>query len=38
MLKNYLEKIKDISINDKEHTHRTALENLLLFIKDCFDK
>ncbi len=38
MLKNYLEKIKDISINDKEHTHRTALENLLLSIKDCFDK
>lgn len=38
MLKIYLEKIKDISINDKEHTHRTALENLLLAIKDTQDK
>ncbi|MBC5858362.1 DNA methyltransferase [Campylobacter jejuni] len=38
MLKIYLEKIKDISINDKEHTHRTALENLLLTIKDTQDK
>lgn len=38
MLKTYLEKIKDISTNDKEHTHRTALENLLLAIKDTQDK
>ncbi|MGI7832339.1 type ISP restriction/modification enzyme [Campylobacter jejuni] len=34
MLKAYLENIKDISTNDKEHTHRTALQNLLQAIKD----
>lgn len=33
MLKAYLENIKDISTNDKEHTHRTALQNLLQAIK-----
>lgn len=38
MLKAYLENIKDISINDKEHTHRTALQNLLQSIKDNQDK
>ncbi|ECC0358758.1 DNA methyltransferase [Campylobacter jejuni] len=38
MLKTYLENIKDISINDKEHTHRTALQNLLQAIKDNQDK
>lgn len=38
MVKAYLENIKDISINDKEHTHRTALQNLLQAIKDNQDK
>ncbi|MFY4690679.1 type ISP restriction/modification enzyme [Campylobacter jejuni] len=38
MLKAYLESIKDISINDKEHTHRTALQNLLQAIKENQDK
>lgn len=38
MLKTYLENIKDISINDKEHTHRTALQNLLQAIKENQDK
>ncbi|EAI4297674.1 DNA methyltransferase [Campylobacter lari] len=38
MLKVYLENIKDISINDKEHTHRTALQNLLQAIKENQDK
>ncbi|HEC1874979.1 TPA: DNA methyltransferase [Campylobacter jejuni] len=38
MLKAYLENIKDISINDKEHTYRTALQNLLQAIKDNQDK
>ncbi|MCV3539736.1 N-6 DNA methylase [Campylobacter lari] len=38
MLKTYLEKIKDISTNDKEHTHRTALQNLLQAIKENQDK
>ncbi|MCV3430454.1 N-6 DNA methylase [Campylobacter lari] len=38
MLKAYLEDIKDISINDKEHTHRTALQNLLQAIKENQDK
>ncbi|MGH2328016.1 N-6 DNA methylase [Campylobacter taeniopygiae] len=38
MLKTYLEKIKDISTSDKEHTHRTALENLLQAIKENQDK
>ncbi|OCX42967.1 DNA methyltransferase [Campylobacter ornithocola] len=38
MLKAYLENIKDISINDKEHTHRTALQNLLQAIKESQDK
>ncbi|EEL0780233.1 DNA methyltransferase [Campylobacter jejuni] len=38
MLKTYLENIKDISTNDKEHTHRTALQNLLQAIKDNQDK
>ncbi|EAH6046976.1 DNA methyltransferase [Campylobacter jejuni] len=38
MLKAYLENIKDISTNDKEHIHRTALQNLLQAIKDNQDK
>ncbi|ECP5956195.1 DNA methyltransferase [Campylobacter jejuni] len=38
MLKAYLENIKDISTNDKEHTYRTALQNLLQAIKDNQDK
>lgn len=38
MLKAYLENIKNISTNDKEHTHRTALQNLLQAIKDNQDK
>ncbi|HDZ5278760.1 TPA: type ISP restriction/modification enzyme [Campylobacter jejuni] len=38
MLKAYLENIKDISTNDKEHTHRTALQNLLQAIKNNQDK
>ncbi|EAK8220081.1 DNA methyltransferase [Campylobacter jejuni] len=38
MPKAYLENIKDISTNDKEHTHRTALQNLLQAIKDNQDK
>ncbi|WP_337213680.1 hypothetical protein [Campylobacter molothri] len=38
MLKTYLERIKDISTSDKEHIHRTALENLLLAIKENQDK
>lgn len=34
MLKKYLESIQNISGEDKEHTHRTALENLLNSIKE----
>ncbi len=33
MLKAYLENIKDISTNDKEHTHRTALQNFIASYK-----
>ncbi|VEH92598.1 D12 class N6 adenine-specific DNA methyltransferase [Campylobacter insulaenigrae] len=38
MLKAYLENIKDIPINDKEHTYRTALQNLSQAIKENQDK
>ena len=33
-IKQYLESIKNINENVKEHTHRSALENLLKSIKD----
>nr|WP_317404183.1 type ISP restriction/modification enzyme [uncultured Helicobacter sp.] len=33
-LQNYLEALQDISTQDKEHTHRTALENLLNALKE----
>ncbi|WP_366559212.1 hypothetical protein [Campylobacter sp.] len=38
MLKTYLEAIKNISPSDKEHTHRSALENFLNSIKQTQDK
>lgn len=34
IINNYLNSIKDMSEKDKEHTHRSALENLLNEIKD----
>ena len=33
-LENYLESIKNITAEDKEHTHRAALEILLNDIKN----
>lgn len=33
-LQNYLEALQNISTQDKEHTHRTALENLLNALKE----
>lgn len=38
MLKEYLEKIKDITPESNEHTHRSFLENLLNRLKDHFNK
>ena len=34
ILQTYLKNIENISIADKEHTYRTALENLLNSIKE----
>lgn len=34
ILNNYLNSIKDMSLKDKEHTHRSALEKLLIELKD----
>ena len=34
MLKKYLESIENISLQDKEHTHRTHLENFFNALKD----
>ncbi|MCQ2638519.1 N-6 DNA methylase [Helicobacter pylori] len=38
MLKEYLEKIKDITPESNELTHRGSLENLLTSLKDNFNK
>ncbi|MGL2796175.1 type ISP restriction/modification enzyme [Helicobacter pylori] len=38
MLKEYLEGIKDITLESNEHTHRRPLENLLISLKDHFNK
>ncbi|WP_127953074.1 N-6 DNA methylase [Helicobacter pylori] len=38
MLKEYLEGIKDITPEKNEHTHRTFLENLLISLKENFNK
>ncbi|PDX00069.1 DNA methyltransferase [Helicobacter pylori] len=38
MLKEYLEGIKDITLESNEHTHRRPLENLLISLKDNFNK
>ncbi|OPG41463.1 DNA methyltransferase, partial [Helicobacter pylori] len=38
MLKEYLEGIKDITPESNEHTHRRPLENLLISLKDNFNK
>ncbi|QEF22084.1 type ISP restriction/modification enzyme [Helicobacter pylori] len=38
MLKEYLEKIKDITPKSNEPTHRRPLENLLISLKDHFNK
>ncbi|WRC50088.1 N-6 DNA methylase [Helicobacter pylori] len=38
MLKEYLEGIKDITPESNEHTHRRPLENLLISLKDHFNK
>ncbi|STO97673.1 type ISP restriction/modification enzyme [Helicobacter canis] len=35
ILKTYLQAIQDIKDSDKEHTYRTALENLLNALKEC---
>lgn len=35
ILKTYLQAIQDIRDSDKEHTYRTALENLLNALKEC---
>lgn len=38
MLKEYLEGIKNITPESNEHTHRRPLENLLISLKDHFNK
>lgn len=38
MLKEYLESIKDLTPESNEHTHRCPLENLLISLKDHFNK
>ncbi|WP_275112408.1 hypothetical protein [Helicobacter pylori] len=38
MLKEYLEKIKDITPESNEHTHRPFLHNLLDKLKNHFNK
>ncbi|MGN8508310.1 DNA methyltransferase [Helicobacter pylori] len=38
MLKEYLEGIKDITLESNELTHRTFLENLLISLKENFNK
>ncbi|WP_412767801.1 type ISP restriction/modification enzyme [Helicobacter pylori] len=38
MLKEYLEGIKDLTPESNEHTHRRPLENLLISLKDHFNK
>ncbi len=38
MLKEYLEGIKNITLESNEHTHRRPLENLLISLKDHFNK
>ncbi|MGL2498722.1 type ISP restriction/modification enzyme [Helicobacter pylori] len=38
MLKEYLEGIKDITPESNEHTHRRPLENLLISLKENFNK
>ncbi|WP_164870640.1 type ISP restriction/modification enzyme [Helicobacter pylori] len=38
MLKEYLEDIKDLTPESNEHTHRRPLENLLISLKDNFNK
>ncbi|WQX34715.1 N-6 DNA methylase [Helicobacter pylori] len=38
MLKEYLEGIKNITPEKNEHTHRRPLENLLISLKDHFNK
>ncbi len=38
MLKEYLEGIKDLTLESNEHTHRRPLENLLISLKDNFNK
>ncbi|WQT33358.1 N-6 DNA methylase [Helicobacter pylori] len=38
MLKEYLEGIKNITLESNEHTHRRPLENLLISLRDNFNK
>ncbi|WP_305871406.1 N-6 DNA methylase [Helicobacter pylori] len=38
MLKEYLEGIKSITLESNEHTHRRPLENLLISLRDNFNK
>ncbi|WRA66368.1 N-6 DNA methylase [Helicobacter pylori] len=38
MLKEYLESIRDLTLEKNEHTHRSFLENLLNRLKDHFNK
>ncbi|PUD35163.1 DNA methyltransferase [Helicobacter pylori] len=38
MLKEYLESIRDLTPEKNEHTHRRPLENLLISLKDHFNK
>ncbi|EMH40977.1 type ISP restriction/modification enzyme [Helicobacter pylori] len=38
MLKEYLESIKDLTLESTEHAHRRSLENLLISLKDHFNK
>ncbi|WP_229762958.1 type ISP restriction/modification enzyme [Helicobacter pylori] len=38
MLKEYLESIKDLTPEKNEHTHRAFLENLLISLKENFNK
>ncbi len=38
MLKEYLEGIKDLTPESNEPTHRRLLENLLISLKDHFNK
>ncbi|MUU60692.1 DNA methyltransferase [Helicobacter pylori] len=38
MLKEYLEGIKDLTLEKNEHTHRPSLYNLLKNLKNHFNK